>query len=58
MRRRFVFQEGTANKFWEIELEGTQVTTSWGRLGTAGQSKSKDFGTVAKAQAEYDKLIE
>jgi len=58
MRRHFEFQEGSSSKFWEIERNGTAVTTWWGRIGTGGQSKEKDFGTESKAQAEYDKLVE
>lgn len=56
-KRRFEFQEGSSNKFWEVELNGNSVKTTWGRIGTDGQSKSKDFADASKAQAEYDKLI-
>jgi len=55
--RRFEFQEGTSSKFWEVELSGVDVTTTWGRIGTAGQSKTKSFATPAKAQAEHDALV-
>ena len=54
---RFEYVEGTSAKFWEIEIDGSSVTTRWGRLGTAGQEKAKDFASPAKAQAEYDGLI-
>lgn len=56
-RRRFEFSDGSSNKFWEIELAGTSVITTWGRIGSSGQSKSKEFATEAKAQTEYDKLV-
>ena len=55
--RRFEFTEGSSSKFWEIEQSDTDVTTRWGRLGTAGQAKTKTFATAAKAAAEYTKLI-
>lgn len=58
MRRRFEFQEGTSNKFWEIEINETAVSTFWGRIGSSGQNKVKDYGTKEKARKEYDKLIE
>lgn len=58
MPRRFEFQEGNSSKFWEIELDGSSVTTCWGRIGTSGQNKTKDFGTPDKARKEYDKLVE
>ncbi len=38
-RRRFEFEEGTSNKF-EVEIDGTQVTTWWGRIGANGQTKT------------------
>jgi predicted DNA-binding WGR domain protein len=47
---------GSANA-QEIELSGDTVTTWWGRIGAAGQSKSKKFADAAKAKAEYDKLV-
>jgi predicted DNA-binding WGR domain protein/cell wall assembly regulator SMI1 len=54
---RFEFSEGTANKFWEVKVEGVTLITSWGRIGTNGQSKTKTFASSTEAQAEYDKLI-
>ncbi len=57
MTRRFEFQDGSSSKFWAIDLDGCSVTTTWGRIGTSGQSKSKDFDSESKAKKEYDKLI-
>lgn len=56
--RYFEFEDDKSSKFWEITLSGSDVTTRWGKIGTDGQSKTKPFGSPAKAQAEYDKLIE
>ncbi len=56
-RRHFEFVEGSSSKFWEVSVEGCDLTTRWGRIGTDGQSKTKSFATAAKAQAEHDKLI-
>ncbi|HYO64467.1 MAG TPA: DUF4132 domain-containing protein [Archangium sp.] len=55
--RRFEFVEGSSQKFWEIELQGTEFTVRWGRIGTNGQTQQKSFANTAKAQAEHDKLI-
>jgi predicted DNA-binding WGR domain protein len=55
--RRFELSEGTSNKFWQIELTGTDFTVHWGRIGTQGQAQTKSFPSAAKAQAEHDKLI-
>jgi uncharacterized protein (TIGR02996 family) len=55
--RLFEFHEGSSDKFWEITLDETAHTVRYGRAGTDGQSKIKDFPTVEKAKASYDKLI-
>lgn len=57
MKRRFEFQEGNSSKFWEVEIKGSSVTTWWGKLGTAGQSKTKEFDSPEKARKEHDKLV-
>jgi predicted DNA-binding WGR domain protein len=55
--RYFEFSEGTSNKFWQIWMEGTSVLTKYGRIGAAGSTTVKDFGDDAKANKEYDKLV-
>lgn len=57
MRRRFEFQEGDSNKFWEIEIDGSSVTTWWGKIGTSGQTKTKELGSAEKALKEYTRLV-
>lgn len=57
-KRRFEFVDGKSNKYWEIQLHRTSFTVSWGRIGTAGQTQTKDFPTEGKAQHEYEKLVE
>jgi predicted DNA-binding WGR domain protein len=54
---RYEFSEGSSNKFWEIRLEGASVITTYGRIGTDGQSTMKDFDTEEQARKEHDKLI-
>lgn len=57
MPRRFEFNEGNSSKFWEIEQSGTSLTTWWGRIGTSGQSNTKDFASDTQARIEYNKLV-
>ena len=57
MKRCFIFQDGNSQKFWNIEVEGTGFTVTFGKLGTAGQSSSKSFDSAEKCQKEADKLI-
>ena len=54
---RYEFIEGSSKKFWEIALEGTSFTTTYGRIGTEGQMSMKEYDSEAKAQTEYNKLI-
>ncbi len=55
MARRLECQEGGSDKFWEVSVEGDEVVTRWGRVGTAGQTQRKALGSPAAAQAEADK---
>jgi DNA ligase-1 len=41
--RYFEFVEGNSCKFWEVSQSGNTMTTRWGRIGSAGQSKAKTF---------------
>jgi uncharacterized protein (TIGR02996 family) len=54
---RYEFSEGTSNKFWQIDLSGTSFTTTYGKIGTSGQTTLKQFKTEAEAKKEYDKLV-
>jgi len=56
-KRYFEFIDGDSKKFWEIWMDGKDVTTNWGKIGTAGQTKTKPFADEAKAKKEYDKLL-
>jgi len=54
---RYEFSEGSSNKFWEIALSGKSFTTTYGKIGTSGQTTVKSFGSDADAKKEYDKLV-
>src|SRR5258708_2771146 len=54
---RYELNEGTSNKFWVIELAGKSFTTSYGKIGTPGQTTIKKFKTAAEAKREYEKII-
>ena len=55
--RRFEFVEGTSSKFWEIRVEGDSHTVRFGKIGTDGQTKTKEFASAAEAKADAVKLI-
>ncbi len=56
--RHLIFTDGSSNKFWKIELDGESHTVTFGRVGTDGQSKTKDFDDAEAAKKSFDKLIE
>jgi DNA ligase 1 len=55
--RHFEFVEGKSSKFWEISVDGCEVTVRYGRIGADGTSKVKTFADAAAAQRDADKLI-
>ena len=55
--RLFEFVDDSSSKFWEVTLNGSEFTVRFGKIGTAGQSKTKDAGSQEKALSEVDKLI-
>lgn len=55
--RRFEYVGGSSAKFWEVRVDGKEVTVRFGRLGTAGQQQSKTLPDEARATAHAEKLI-
>lgn len=47
--RRFELVEGGSSKFWEVWTQGSELLVRFGRIGTAGQIKSKALGDAAAA---------
>ena len=47
--RRWEAPSSTGGKFWEVEQDGGNVTTRWGRLTAKGSSKTTVFEDEAKA---------
>ena len=56
--RRFELVEGSSSKFWEIARDGRAVTVRYGRIGTDGQSKTKEFADEDAARRHAEGLIE
>ncbi len=55
--RRFEFSEGGSNKFWEVKVDDSTQLVRFGKIGTAGQEKEKDFDGPGEAKADTKKLI-
>jgi len=54
---RYELVDGKSNKFWEITLNGNSFSTTYGRIGTDGQTTLKEYDSPDKAQKEHDKLV-
>jgi predicted DNA-binding WGR domain protein len=53
--RRFEFDDGASQKFWEVATTGADVLVRFGRLGTDGRVHIKTKKTAADAEAHADK---
>ena len=55
--RRFELVDAKTAKFWEISLDGAELTVCFGKIGTKGQTKTKTLANQDAANAEIAKLI-
>lgn len=55
--RTFTYSDAKSHKFWNIELNESSFTVTYGKIGSKGQSSTKSFATPEKAQKEADALI-
>jgi len=55
--KRFELVDGKSSKFWEVTQVGSDLELSWGRIGSDGQSQTKNFASPEKAALERDKLV-
>ncbi|MEM9193888.1 MAG: DUF4132 domain-containing protein [Myxococcota bacterium] len=54
-RARYEYIAGSSAKFWEFEVIGDVLRTSWGRIGTPGQTKDTEFASLQLATAAAQK---
>ena len=50
-------ETGSAHKFYEVSVAGTDVTVRYGRIGERGQVKQSSFSSTDKAKSEASKKI-
>jgi predicted DNA-binding WGR domain protein len=51
------FEQGSSRKFWQASCRGRELSVSYGRTGTNGQTILKQFDTPERALKEMDKLV-
>ena len=57
MKRTFIYADDKSNKFWTIEVNGNSYTANYGKVGTDGQTQTKEFADEAACQAAAGKVI-
>jgi uncharacterized protein (TIGR02996 family) len=55
--RTFVYTDAKSNKFWNIDLQGSSFIVTFGKVGSKGQTQTKDFPDGQKARKAHDKLV-
>ena len=50
-------EQGVSHKFYEVTVDGCDLTIRYGRIGTNGTRQQKTFPTAEKAQAEATKKL-
>jgi DNA ligase-1 len=56
-KRYFELVDGKSSKFWEISVDGEDVTVRYGRIGSDGATKVKTLSDADAAAAHAEKLI-
>ncbi|WP_405893948.1 DUF4132 domain-containing protein [Streptomyces sp. NBC_01527] len=55
--RRWEYVEGSASKFWETGADGVLVTVRYGRCGTDGRTRSKEYASADAAQEQVRRTV-
>ena len=57
MRREFYLQDDQSNKFWTIEVQGAEIVTTNGRVGSKPRETRKCFPSPSAAEAAAEKEV-
>jgi predicted DNA-binding WGR domain protein len=50
-------KSGAASKFWEVSVDGSDVSIRFGKIGINGQTTLKQFGSSEEASEQVEKMI-
>lgn len=56
MKTYLEFRDAQSSKFWEVSVKGSSFVVRYGKIGTEGQTKTKDFSTKVDATEAAEKL--
>ncbi|WP_032915098.1 WGR domain-containing protein [Leptospira santarosai] len=57
MKHHLTFKDDKSDKFWNIEVDGTSFTVTYGKTGAAGQTQTKSFDDEETCLKEAEKLL-
>jgi predicted DNA-binding WGR domain protein len=57
MRKHLKYIDGNSDKFWQIEVDGSEYTVTYGRNGTSGTSQTKAFNDGDECLKIAEKLL-
>ncbi|MDI7226662.1 WGR domain-containing protein, partial [Leptospira santarosai] len=57
MKHHLTFKDDKSDKFWNIEVDGTSFTVTYGKTGASGQTQTKSFDDEKKCLKEAEKLL-
>ncbi|WP_289046397.1 WGR domain-containing protein [uncultured Olleya sp.] len=58
MKKHLEFNTEKSSKFWKIEVNENKHTVSYGKIGTLGQTKQKQFSDTESAIKDAEKLVQ
>ena len=57
MNKYLTFEDDKSSKFWKIEVSGKSYTVNYGKLGSKGTSKTKNFSDDESAMKDAEKVL-
>lgn len=57
MKKSLKYIDGTSDKFWEIEVKGSNYTVTYGKNGTSGTTQTKSFGSDEECLKMAEKIL-
>lgn len=57
VKRYFELSEGSSVRFWEVWIDGVEVRTRHGRIGSGGQAEVEGLASPREAEEHSQKLI-
>lgn len=57
MHHYLEFEDEKSSKYWEISSAEKSFTVRYGKIGTNGQTQTKEFSTVEEAEKAAEKIL-